>query len=94
MFNEEDQELYALIFGGPMLLMGLLGGVSGWIVTQGQVATAWLIQHHILVPADQAVIPILDAGMDLPRCVLLVTVLILMVWGMIAGARRRRERKA
>lgn len=93
MFTEEDRDLYALIFTGPTLLLGLLGGASGWIIAQGQVATAWLTQHNILVPADQALIPILDAGLDLPRCVLLGTLIILMLWMTIAGARRQRERK-
>lgn len=94
MWNEQDQDLYALIFTGPAIFLGLLGGATGWIVAKGQVATSWLTQHHILVPADQAVIPILDAGLDLPRCVLLTAILILLLWGMIAGARRQRAKKA
>jgi len=98
MLNEEDRDLYALIFTGPFILLGIFGsvlaGASGWIITKGHVATSWLIQHNILVPADQAAIPILDAGLDLPRCVLLAAILILMLWGMIASARRHRARKA
>ena len=94
MFSEEDQELYALIFTGPLILAGLLGGASTWIWARGTEATAWLIQHQILVPEDQALLPILDAGLDPARCVLLGAVTFLLLWATIAGARRARRRRA
>ncbi|MGP9587812.1 hypothetical protein ACT3TB_19400 [Micrococcaceae sp. AOP34-BR2-30] len=93
MFNERDQDLYALIFTGPILLAGLFGGIGTWIWTQGTNATAWLIANRILVPADQAVIPILDGGLDLARCVLIGAVAFLLLWGSIAGARRAHKRR-
>src|SRR5699024_12591446 len=98
MLNEEDRDLYALIFTGPFILLGIfasvLAGASGWIITKGHVATSWLIPHNILGPADQAAIPILAAGLDLPRCVLLAAILILLLWGRFASARSDRAGKA
>jgi len=92
MFNEEDSEIYALIFTGPMILFGLLGGASTWIAVKGQIATAWLIQRNILVAKEDALIPILDAGLDLARVVLVAAVTFLVLWGAIASAQRNRRR--
>lgn len=92
MFNEEDADLYAVIFTGPLILMGLLGGASAWIAVKGQMATAWLIQHQILVAKKDALVPILDAGLDIARVVLLAAVIFLVLWATVAGARRKRVR--
>lgn len=94
MLSEEDQDLYALIFTGPILLAGLLGSAGAWIWARGTQATAWLIEHNVLVPGDQALIPIMDAGLDLARCVLLGAVTFLVLWGTIASATRARRRRA
>lgn len=90
--NEQDQDLYALIFTGPLLFAGVLGGAGTWIWARGTEATAWLIEYNILVPAEQALLPILDAGLDLARCVLLGAIAFLVLWGTIASARKRRNR--
>lgn len=91
-FSEEDAERYALIFTGPMLLLGLLSGTGAWVAFKGQIATAWLVQRHILVSREEAVIPILDAGLDVARVVLLASVLFLVLWAAIASVRRQRTR--
>lgn len=90
--NEQDQDLYALLFTGPLLLAGVVGAAGTWIWARGTEATGWLIEHHILVPEDQALLPILDAGLDLARCVLLGAIAFLVLWGTIASARKRRNR--
>lgn len=92
MFTEEDQDLYALIFTGPALLLGLLGGSWAWIAVKGQEATAWLIEHNILVTRDAALIPILDAGLDTARVILLAAVAFLLLWATVAGTRKKRAR--
>lgn len=94
MFNEQDQDLYAVIFTGPLILIAFIGGAGTWIWARGTEATAWLIEHHILVPSDQALIPILDAGLDPARCVLLGAVAFLLLWATIASVRRNRRRRA
>lgn len=92
MFSEEDKELYAIIFTGPMILFGLLGGAGTWIAMKGQLATAWLMQNNILVPREESLIPILDAGLDTARAVLIAAIVFLLLWATIAGARRNRAR--
>lgn len=89
--NEEDQERMAVLFTGPMLLLGLLGGTGGWIALKGQEATSWLIDHGILVPRGEAMIPILDAGLDTARVVLAAAVVFLLIWGSVATARKTRR---
>lgn len=59
-------------------------------MNKGYVATAWLMQHKILVPKEQALINILDAGLDLARIVLIAAIIFLILWGTIASVRRRR----
>lgn len=94
MLNEEDRDRMALIFTGPSLLAGLFGGFWAWLAARGQDATAWLIQHNILVPADQALVRIYDAGLDAARCALIVAIIILTIWGSISIARRKHPRTA
>lgn len=94
MFSEEDRDRLALMFTGPSLLVGLFGGTWSWLAARGREATAWLIQHNLLVPADQALIKIYDAGLDLARCVLIGAIVVLIIWGSIAIARRTRPRSA
>lgn len=91
MMNEEDQDRMALILTGPMLLVGLFGGAGGWIALKGQEATSWLINHGILVPHSEAMIPILDAGLDTARVVLAAAVVSLLIWGSVATARKTRR---
>lgn len=94
MFSEEDKELYALIFTGPMLAIALFGGAGAYIWSQGQEATSFLVQHNILVSGDEALIPILDAGLDLARVVLIVAVLFLVLWATISMAARKKRSRA
>lgn len=92
MFSEEDKELYAMLFTGPMILLGLLSGAGAWIAVKGKIATAWMIQNNILVPKEEALIPILDAGLDLARVVLIAAVVFLVLWAAIASTNRKRTR--
>jgi len=92
--TEEDKERIAILFTGPSLLAGMIGSVWAWILARGHDATAWLIQHNILVPADQAVIKILDAGLDVARCALIAAIIVLIIWGSIAAARKKRANLA
>lgn len=94
MFSDQDRDLYALIFTGPILLVGLLGGMGTWIWARGQEATAWLIEYGVLVPRDEALVPLLDAGLDPARCVLLGAVAFLLLWAAIAAGRGRRHARA
>lgn len=89
--NEDDQELMLKIFTGPMLLMTALGGTWGWISVKGHQATAWLIEHQLLVPEQEATIPIMDAGLDTARVALLVAVAFLILWASISVFRRSRR---
>lgn len=92
--TEEDKERIAILFTGPSLLAGMIGSVWAWILARGHDATAWLIQHNVLVPADQAVIKILDAGLDVARCALIAAIIVLIIWGSIAAARKKRANLA
>lgn len=89
MFSEEDKDLYAIMFTGPIFLLGVLGGASAWIGVKGKIATAWMIQNNILVTKEEALIPILDAGLDLARVVLIAAVIFLVLWAAIASTRRK-----
>lgn len=89
--QEEDKERLALILTGPMLLTGLFGGAGGWIALKGQQATGWLIEHQVLVTRDEAMIPILDAGLDSARLALIVAVAMLVLGLAVSTARRPRR---
>lgn len=89
-FSEEDQDRVALMITGPSILLGLIGGSTAWIMAKGYTATAWLMAHKILVPKEEAMISFLDAGLDLARLALIAVLVVLMLWGLIASARRRR----
>lgn len=80
MFQDEDtNELYWLIIGGPLLMGGLF--VGGLSVLEGglQSAVVWLIDHNVLVAAADAMIPIGDGGLDLPRIVFASSLLFLLL---------------
>lgn len=87
--NEDDKDRLALILTGPMMLSALVGGIGVWIKAKGVQATAWLVDHHILVPRKQAVVKILDAGLDLPRIAAGAAILILVLVLTVSLARRK-----
>lgn len=89
--QEEDKDRIALIMTGPMLFAGLLGGAGGWIAVKGQQATGWLIEHHVLVTRDEAMIPILDAGLDSARIALIVAGAVLVLGLAVSTVRRSRR---
>lgn len=94
--NTEDQDRVALIFTGPTLLIALLGGGgTWWIMAAGQRATGWLMDHDILVAKEQAMVPILDAGLDGPRIAVIVAVAALVVTLSVTMIRRtvRKRRR-
>ena len=93
--SEDDKDRIALILTGPTLLIAAFGGSTWWIKAKGLQATAWLMDNNILVAKDQAMIPILDAGLDLPRIALIVAVGVLLLGFsilMLRNAIRRRWR--
>lgn len=96
--SEEDQEIFATYITLPSIMVALFGGSIGgmiaWINTKGLIATAWLMEHQILVPKEEAMITFLDAGLDLARIILILAVFILLIWAIVAGARRSRLRRA
>lgn len=92
--TEEDKDRIAILFTGPSIFVGAIGSVWLWIMARGYDATGWLMQHNVLVPADQALIKILDAGLDTARCALLVVLIVFILWASVATARKRREKIA
>lgn len=92
--TEEDKDRMAVLFTGPAIFAGAIGSLWAWILARGHDATAWLIQHNVLVPADQALIKILDAGLDPARCALIAALIVLIVWGSVAAVRKNRTKIA
>lgn len=86
--NEEDKDRFALILSGPLILALILGGGTAWIQAKGAQATGWLMERNILVSKDQAMIPILDAGLDGPRIAVIIAVVALVLTFSIMMVRR------
>lgn len=86
--NEEDKDRFALILSGPLILTLILGGGTAWIQAKGVQATGWLMERNILVSKDQAMIPILDAGLDGPRIAVIIAVVALILTFSIMMVRR------
>lgn len=64
------------------------------LAATGVKVSSWLIEHHVLVPADHAVfsLPVLDAGPDARRLVVVALALLALVAG--AWALRQRSARA
>lgn len=93
MFQDEDtNELYWLILGGPLLFGGaVMGWLSGFETGTSQ-AAGWLIDHSVLVASQEAMIPIGEVGLDLPRIIFAASVLVLLL--MASLALRRKSSRA
>jgi hypothetical protein len=91
--NEDDNDLYWIILGGPVFFIGALAGVGTWMAGGFTQATAWLVEHNILADADAATVAVGAGGLDLPRLILLAAVLVLALVGLIAAGRARTRRK-
>ena len=91
MFEDHDtNELYWLIIGGPLLLGGAVFGWLSGFDTGTRQATGWLIDHNVLVTGQEALIPIGEAGLDLPRIVFAASLLVLLL--MVTLALRKPSR--
>lgn len=91
MFQDQDtNELYWLIIGGPLLLGGAVFGWLSGFDTGTRQATGWLIDHNVLVTGQEALIPIGEAGLDLPRIVFAASLLVLLL--MVTLALRKPSR--
>lgn len=86
--NADDKDRMALILTGPTLLIAFFGGSTWWIKAKGMQATAWLMDNNVLVAKDHATIPILDAGLDVPRIALIVAVVVLLLTASVMMMRR------
>lgn len=92
----EDNPVMVLTFGS-MLAAGVLSAAGAWLVAKWQVAVAWMIEHQVLVSADQAIVPLGDGGLDLARVVVLVAAILAVVLLLVMAVRAvrvRRRRKA
>lgn len=86
--NEEDKDRLTLILSGPVILTIIFGGTTAVLKAKGMEATGWLMERNILVAKDQAMIPILDAGLDGPRIALIIAVAVLLLTFSIMMLRR------
>lgn len=86
--DAEDKDRLTLILSGPVILTLIFGGVTTLIKTKGMQATGWMMERNILVAKDQAMIPILDAGLDGPRIALIIAVAVLILTFSIVMLRR------
>ena len=73
--NENVVGILLLIGGAMFLLPTLIPAVRDG-------AREWLVEHHVLVGPDAALfqLPFLDAGLDLRRVVIVVTLAALGMW--------------
>lgn len=83
--TDDTMEWFWLILIGMFLLP--FGVIFGSVRT-------WLVQHHILVPATDAVVAIKawNVGLDWPRLLLVVFIFITAIALATAGVRHRRTR--
>lgn len=92
--NDEDNDLYWLVIGGPVFFVGALGGVFTWLTGGFLNATQWLVDRNVLADAEEAVVTIGAGGLDLPRVILLAAAVVLFLALLVAAARGRAKRKA
>lgn len=96
MDKDFEENPVLVITVGSVLAMTLASAGATWLVTQSRVVVQWLVDHKVLVPAQEAVISLGEGGLDMARIVLLVSVLVLvlvvsvMVTVRIRTFRRRR----
>jgi hypothetical protein len=80
------QDEIALIFGLPVLMA--MGVFSPAVL--GQQVASWMIEHRILVPDTEAVVPLLGGtGLGWPQLSIVVGLLIVLI--AVLGWRRRRS---
>ncbi len=89
--NSPDEEVI-LVVVGALALSALVGSVGlVWVVGVG-----WLVEHHVLVPADAhpllAVPGAAGAGLDLPRVAILLALLLAVGAITVSSARRALAR--
>ncbi|MFC4372286.1 hypothetical protein [Citricoccus nitrophenolicus] len=92
--NEQDNDLYWVILGGPIFFLGAFAGIGTWLAGGLTNATLWLVEHNVLAAADEATVTIGAGGLDTARIVLLAAVLVLIVVGSVAAMRARSRRAA
>lgn len=85
--SEEDEKTIAILLVGGLALIV----VPAMLGNLGTKLTAWGLEHHILVPAQEALftLPGLDAGLDARR----VTILMLALVATAALTTMRRRSK-
>jgi hypothetical protein len=92
--NDEDNDLYWLVIGGPVFFIGTLGGVFTWLTGGFMNATQWLVDRNVLAGAEEALVTIGAGGLDLPRLILLAGAVVLFLALLVVSARGCAKRKA
>lgn len=90
METEDNDTLWLVLIGvGALFLFG--GSAMAWLAARSEGAVEWLLEHGVVVPAAEALVAISGAGLDLPRIIVAVLILVLLTWftTKIIGATRR-----
>lgn len=90
METEEHDTLWLVVLGiGAVFLFG--GSAMAWLTARSEGAVEWLLEHGVVVPAAEALVAISGAGLDLPRIIVAVLILVLLTWftAKIVGMTRR-----
>lgn len=90
METDENETVWLVLIGlGAVFVFG--GSVLAWLTARSAVAVEWLLEHGVVVPSAQALVAISGVGLDLPRIIVAVLVLVLLTWfaSKIVGMTRR-----
>lgn len=96
MANSDDEDLFALLW----LALGSIGAIIAFATAMAVRAwnetIGWLLEHSVLVPGTQSpwlAIPNTNgAGLDVPRCFIVASLVLLVVFGAVETTRRRWAR--
>lgn len=87
--GSQDEEVTEKI----LLMSAALFIIPALIPKVRDVVSAWLLEHHVLVNSNEALVtvPLTDGGLDLRRLVIIALLVAAIVWTYLATRSRARK---
>lgn len=94
--NNDDEDLFSLIWIALGSIGAIIAFATAMVARAWNESIDWLLEHSILVAGTQT--PLLTvphaggAGLDVPRCFIAASVLLLLAFAAVQGIRRHWAR--
>lgn len=87
--SSQDEEVTEKI----LMMSGALIIIPALIPKVRDAVSAWLLEHHVLVNSNEALLPVplTDGGLDLRRLVIIALLVVAIVWSCRAIGSRARK---